>query len=444
VLTCAIALLPASLAQAQNNDNNNDNNNYNRAVGGVSIDARGLLQSASVDALGTLSKMRREAMENIPAAMKGAAQERKISLAQLEATVAECLRDGKPLPNSIKYLAGLQRIQYIFVYPEKKDIVLVGSGEGWKVDAKGNVVGVTTGRPVMQLDDLLVAMRTARDAAQGGITCSIDPTPEGMARLNQMAPVHVQGADEAQAVANERAKVLGMQRISVRGVPENSHFARVLVAADYRMKRLAMNFEPSPVRGLPSYLQMTPASARSVQTPRFWLEPKYDALLRDADGTAFELCGAGVKAMTEEDFFNAAGNVKHSGKASPLAQKWADMMTEKYAELATADPIFGELQNCMDLAVIGALVVREQLMEKANLSLPTLMDADKLPTQVFNPAKIVESQGSVLRKGKSWIISTSGGVAINSWGIVEKLREGESAGKLRDKAVPAAAEWWWN
>ena len=65
-------------------------------------------------------------------------------------------------PTPIKYLAGLQRIHYVFVYPEQKDIVLVGPGEGWKVDAKGNVVGITTGRPVMLLDDLLVALRTAK------------------------------------------------------------------------------------------------------------------------------------------------------------------------------------------------------------------------------------------------------------------------------------------
>ena len=91
--------------------------------------------------------------------------------------VAECAKNNKPIPDAVKYLAGLQRIRYVFVYPEQKDIVLVGPGEGWKVDAKGNVVGVTTGRPVMLLDDLLVALRTAQAAAQGGITCSIDPTP---------------------------------------------------------------------------------------------------------------------------------------------------------------------------------------------------------------------------------------------------------------------------
>ena len=44
--------------------------------------------------------------------------------------------------------------------------------------------------------------------------------------------------------------------MTIRGVPKDSHFAAVLLAADYRMKRLAMAFERSPVKGLTSYLQM--------------------------------------------------------------------------------------------------------------------------------------------------------------------------------------------
>jgi hypothetical protein len=36
-------------------------------------------------------------------------------------------------------------------------------------------------------------------------------------------------------------EAFGPQKITITGVPANSHFARVLTAADYRMKRLAMN-----------------------------------------------------------------------------------------------------------------------------------------------------------------------------------------------------------
>ena len=49
---------------------------------------------------------------------------------------------------------------------------------------------------------------------------------------------------------------LGPQNITVTGVPIDSHFAQVMVVADYRMKRLGMNLDASPVPGLTSYVQL--------------------------------------------------------------------------------------------------------------------------------------------------------------------------------------------
>ncbi len=177
-------------------------------------------------------------------------------------------------------------------------------------------------------------------------------------------------------------------------MPETSHFARVLVAADYRMKRLGMNLDSSPVRGLPSYLQMIKSSNRPSVSPRFWLEPTFEALLRDPEGLAWELRGSGVKAMTEEDFSTSTGSVQHGGKPNPVAQKWANNMTEKYAELAVADPIFGELQNCMELAIVGAVIVKDRLTDKAGYSMPTLLESPAVKTEVFNAPKQVESKAS--------------------------------------------------
>ena len=410
------------------------------AVGGVSIDTNGVLSNARTDDLGMLSKLREQSLEKIPAELNPAVEMRKISLRRIEAVLEACATNKKPIPDALKYLAGLQRIHYLFVYPEQKDIVLVGPGEGWKVDAKGNVVGIATGRPVMLLDDLLVALRTARAAAQGGITCSIDPTPEGLARIK--APLR--GGDP-QVVARDLESALGMQRISVQGVPATSHFARVLVAADYRMKRLAMNFDPSPVRGLPNYLQMVRPGARTLLSPRFWLEPKYEALLRDADGLAFELRSSGVKAMTEEDHVAAGGNIEHSGRASPTAQRWADIMTAKYPELAVADPIFGQLQNCMDSAIVAALIVKERLTEKAGYSMPTLLESSAVQPVVFDAPKHVPSQASTLKKGRNWVISVSGGVAIYSWSLADAAKQSDTVAPVRAKAAPAEnANWWWN
>ena len=340
---------------------------------------------------------------------------------------------------------GLQRIEYVFVYPEQRDLVLVGPAEGWKMDARGAVVGLTTGRPVMLLDDLLVALRTARQAKEG-ISCSIDPTPEGLAKLRQFV-AQIAHSSPTAAVVNGIEESLGLQQISVSGVPATTHFAQVLVAADYRMKRLAMGLDPSPVRGLPNYLSMiqTSGAGMSSLAPRWWLAPQYEPLVRDAAGLAWELRLANVKALTEEEVLTVGGQRRKTGKASPLAQKWADAMTAHYAELAVADPIFGQLRNCMELAILGALVAKENLADKANASLPTLMGSGRLQEGLYPAPKQVASKASVMQKGSNWVISASGGVKIQSWQAAANSQQGDNPAANRAKCAPAADKnWWWN
>ncbi len=420
---------------------------YTRSVGGVAIDSEGILENVQTDALGQLSKLRVEALHKTPADLNVLTNLRKISLRRLETAIQQGVKTGKPLPDEIRLLAGLQQIQYVFVYPEQKDIVVAGPGEGWKVDGRGNIVGITTGRPVMLLDDLLVALRSAQAAAQGGIRCSIDPTAEGLTRLRSLVST-LKTINNPQTATTAIEETLGMQQIMVAGVPASSHFAQVMVAADYRMKRLAMNFDPPPAGlKLPSFLQMLPASGRGMSNllPRWWLEPSYEPLLRNGDGLAWELRGASVKAMTEEDFLTSTGSREHTGKANPMAQKWADNMTNQYDALAVAEPIFGELRNCMELAIVGALIVKERLPEKAGYSLPVLLSSNDLRPVEFNAPKQVPSRASVLEKSRNWIISASGGVAINSWAIADKTRQSDAVAPVRAKAAATNdTKWWWN
>ena len=51
------------------------------------------------------------------------------------------------------------------------------------------------------------------------------------------------------------------------------------------MKRLAMNFDPSPVKGLPSFLQMMKSGGGGSKNmlQRWWLEPNYQSLLVSPD-----------------------------------------------------------------------------------------------------------------------------------------------------------------
>ncbi|HVX59244.1 MAG TPA: DUF1598 domain-containing protein [Pirellulales bacterium] len=303
---------------------------FRASVGGIHIDATGAVSNARQDQLGRLRAERLKHFAPVPGKLNPPAELRKVSLRKLDEAIRECVRKDEPLPDDIKYLAGLQRIEYIFVYPEQNDIVLAGYGEGWQVDQRGNIVGVNTGRAVMLLDDLLVALRTAERAARGGITCSIDPTKEGLARLQSATGSLALLGSNPKLVARRIEQELGPQTVTIGGVPTFSHFARVLLAADFRMKRLGMGFEPSPVRGLPSYLNLLKGHAKAAMQnllPRWWLTTDYEPLLTDGEGLAWQLRGPGVKAMTEDDFVDAQGNRRQTGKANPQAQRWADAMT---------------------------------------------------------------------------------------------------------------------
>ena len=419
---------------------------FRQAVGGISIDPKGVLANAERDTNG-VRQFWLDMLKPVPGELKQASKLRKISLRGL-AELLGALNDKAALPDEVRFLAGLQRVEYVLAYPELNDVVLVGYGEGWKIDERGNVVGVTTGRPVIQLDDLVVALRTAEGASHGPIQCSINPTKEGLARVYQMAPAFWQPNLNPEAVGAEIERALGPQTITFRGVPPSSRFAHVLLAADYRMKRLGMNFEPSRVKGLPSYLQMIKGgsgASRQNMLPRWWLTTNYEPLLTDADGLAWQLRGQGVKAMAEDDFLAADGQTTHTGKASPAAQKWAELMTKKYDELSIKEPIFGELRNCMDLAVVAALIFHENLAAKAALDLGVLLDPSAYPTEEFNLPKQVETKVSFIKTSNSYILSASGGVDVNSWADASRQETGDGLDPVRSQVAEGRGKnWWWN
>jgi len=413
-------------------------------VGGVSIDSRGVVSNVEVDQLNRLKNERQRALQDVPQDLRTLAT-RKVSLRGLEEAITAARSGKKPLSDEIRFLAGLQRIEYVFVYPEQHDIVLAGPGEGWQLDDQGELVGITTHQPVMLLDDLLIALRAMVGQRTGTISCSIDPTRDGLARLQDLLKtVHTAGEDP-RPVMHAIEESLGPQTITVAGVPESSHFAAVLVAADYRMKRLAMGFDESPIAGLPSFLQMLKGSSKIAKTmlPRWWLAPRYDSLLASPDGLAWQLRGASVEAMTEEEALSAGGERHKAAHTNSLAKKWADNMTARYDALSAKEAVFGQLRNCIDLAVVAALIAKEQLPEKCGWSMPLLL-SDDLDVESLPAARQVDSRASVLRRGNGWVISASGGVQMHPWQLLEKSTPSPELSNARARFAPRDKHWWWN
>ena len=119
-------------------------------------------------------------------------------------------------------------------------------------------------------------------------------------------------------------------------------------------------------------------------------------------------------------------------------------MTENYAELSKALPVFGELRNCFDLAVVAALLTHEGLLVKAGCELGILMDSDKLQCPELPTASTVPSLASHTQTRRGLIVSVSGGVEIDPWSLLDNAQETASIAPITKRAAEKHDQrWWW-
>jgi hypothetical protein len=421
---------------------------FQRVVGGVQIDANGALtgawdrlSAAEINALNQSLKGTNPQLDQ-----KGL---RAVSLSAIENALNNAAETKQPIPTEIQFMGGLQRIEYVVV--KDGDLLLVGPGEGLETNEQGHVVGNVSGMPTLKLEDFLTAMRTVENARQDyGISVDIRPTDEGIVRHAGLSK-QLRADTFNSAVAAQLEQAMGDQIVSVTGVPLDSRYAQVLVSADYRMKRLAMGFEAAPINKFPSYLEMVQqrGGTNAGSAPRFWLECNYNAVAKSDDGKVWKISGTGVKALTEESFYDETGAKaeKKAPKKNAVAEKWAQNMTDRFEDLANADPIFRELRNVMDMSVIAALIAKEGLLGHSNVAAPLLTESNSaFTTPVWQAPKTVPSKCSFIRSTAGWTITTSGGVSVDSWAVVSNQQVDSSLSKIADQVGEAhtSSDVWFN
>jgi hypothetical protein len=328
----------------------------NGAVGGVAVDANGAIERAKQRDLIELRDARRAALEGLAGEIAKPSKLRKISLRRLDVLLAAHASQNKPLTPEMHYLAGLQRVEYVFAYPEINDLVLAGPAEGWTVDDAGNIVGENSGAAVLQLIDLIAALRISDTLVAGErISCSIDPTPAGLQQFARL----MRGSRESPSAQLLRRveQAVGPQTITLTGVSPESHFAQVLVAADWQMKRLGMGLAASPVDGLTSYLELLkdkPGAMPRNAMPHWWIAYGEQPVERDAEGLGWRISRPGIQVCTAAGRLQADGRIAAQIESDSLAKQWADAMTAQYDQQAIVEPVFGQLRGCMDLALVTA------------------------------------------------------------------------------------------
>lgn len=434
---------------------------------GVYVDSSGTLHRLKIDPRRNLTRLGvNSSRDTGNRSVDRPAKLRKISLNRLEKQAQLLAAQGLPPTEQMQHLAGIYEIEFLMFLPESNDVVIAGPAGPWQMDVDGHAINTETGKPVLQLDDLIVCLRNAQRAPfgnNGKFGCSITPRKKNLSETREFLST---SKLKGQAWRESLRETLGLQDIEVFGVDPATHAGRVLVEADYRMKLVAMGLEES-IPEIPSYLSRlnvgTDGQVDSMDVVRWWFTMNYDEIIADENHEVFTFVGTGVKVLSENEFINEQGDRIHTGQSDAPTAGFARDFTRHFEKIADEYPVYRRLKNLFDLAIVSALIRGNALASKADWHLTYFGNDPEYADYVYQPvtAAVPSQVDSVLnhrvitRREKSvttryTLVGVSGGITFDS---IEVLR---SRGRV--EAEPArfneivadshvsdeSKVWWWD
>lgn len=423
---------------------------------GVKVDPAGVVrQTARSDASGRLSATAQAArVADLNDDLARGSSLRLVSLTRLERALSQRLEDGHAAPETMARLAGLSRIDYVFVYPEQQEVVIGGPASGWSYDARGLAVSNDSGTPTLQLEDLVTLVRAFQQGEQS-FGCSINTREAGVKALKEYAEAsQARGPLSAGAVkswVNTLQNKLGRQDVVVWGVPASSRVARVLVEADYRMKLIGIDRLDGGAE-VPSYFDLLGKSGgagnASVDALRWWLTMQYDSLLHSEDGLAWQFAGNGVRCESENQFVTSQGQHLPTGKAEPTNRLFAERFTAGYSQLAERDAAFADARNVFSLGLVANLLTQQGLANRIEWNLGSLAVDGLYATRQYPVPKELDSVvNHRVYNGKDIVVQVAGGVSANPAALLAKSETSPRLSDVAQEARPTdlpAGRWWWD
>jgi hypothetical protein len=279
-------------------------------------------------------------------------------------------------------MVGIKKVLGYVIDSSNKDTIVFGS-----LDAA---------LPPLYLEDFVIALRNTwmKYAERRGNTlyysnpgCSIDPDPSVLRLLEEAAEQILKERNPERIqrhLTRWRTVCRQPQQVRVLGIPFNTRFARVMVEADYYMKRLVDGSVTLDLPGFTSLTDITLAIARqgiekgeNLSIPastldRFWFYPGGSTFLEDT-GVIY-IQKSEVVLLTEQEFLSVRGQVVGTGKANPLAKRFADSFTARYAAIAKAKPVYAELEALFRFVALARIMKHKNALSESRINLDYLFD----------------------------------------------------------------------
>ncbi len=272
------------------------------------------------------------------------------------------------VPRDLLEMCGLTRVEGYTLDRANADVVIFG-----KADPTA---------PPLHTEDFVIALRSAwlkyawkeaKTRYYSNPGCSIDPDPAVVRRLSEIGAQigATSSPEEMEGLLKQWCEVSKQpQSVRVKGVPRDSHFAAVMVQADYELKRLVDGSVTVETPGVTSLVDRMMAAAkedlaqgRDLRGPvnsmsRFWFFPgqgKYGL-----DGDTVTLLACPVTLLTEEEYLSESG-VAGKGRPEPTARQFAESFGAHYAAIAQEKPIYQELEGLFRLVTLARLMKYQQV-----------------------------------------------------------------------------------
>lgn len=287
----------------------------------------------------------------------------------------------RSLPDNIRFPGSIGRVHGYVLDPETRNVFIVGT---------------STSRREARLDiDLMIVLMDVVWAK--GLTpgVSLDPSPYKSSAPNVPMPISAkpgEGTRTPISLHGEPTRVLdwaGPQNVRIINLPSDALVSKVLLDADYEMKRINFGLTKISDSTFKSEIEITKGEKFLKNSSfRFWFHPipLNSNSVRVSSSGRVVLFDAAVQLLTESLTVAGVG----MGESDPLAERAAAEFTRAYRKIEASPAvnppgIFALLHGTTDIVTLC------KILREAEIDYPVLDDLRRLPFRHLTGSEAIPS-----------------------------------------------------